>query len=357
MRYQAAHGLLVIVAALTSACTPAPAQPGGARSAAAPVKVVTVVAGTAAAPRLLPLTGTLKAAAESAVAANASGRVVRTYVERGSVVAQGAALLQLDTRMAALTAAEARANLEGTRTQKELADRECQRNQRLFERRLITQQEFEKTDSACKVQRQSLAAAESKQRQTAISVGDATVRAPFRGVVSERYVNVGEYVAANTKVVQLVQNDPVRVELTAGEADAGAIRSGQSVTFEVKALPGRTFTAKVRYVAPALRTATRDLIFEAVASNRDGALKPGMFVTAWMETGTEERVTVPQAALRTDGDTVRAFVVKGGRLEERIVQLAPDVGGRAAIKVGIAAGERVVSAGTDRLRDGLPVME
>jgi membrane fusion protein (multidrug efflux system) len=349
---------VILVAVLGLACTaPSAKNPNTATATAAPVKVASVVAATESVPRLIPLTGTLKASAESSVAANANGQIIRTFVERGSVVAKGAPLVTLDRRLALLSAAEARANLEGTRSQKELADSACERNQRLFKRHIITTEEFEKTDSTCKVQKQSLAAAESRQQQTTVNLADGTVRAPFAGVVVERFVNVGEYVTANMKIVELVQNDPVRIELVAGELDAAAIHVGQTVTFEVKAMPGKNFTATVRYVAPALRVATRDLVFEAVAPNADGSLKPGMFATAWLETGTEAMVVVPQTVLWKSGETVRAFVIKNGHLEERVVHVARELGDRAAVKVGIAAGERIVRDASKQLKDGLAVVD
>jgi membrane fusion protein (multidrug efflux system) len=358
MHAQINRPLVILVAVLGHACSTPPAKnPSPASATAAPVKVASVVAATESVPRQISLTGTLKASAESSVAANVNGQISRVFVERGSVVAKGAPLVILDRRMALLSAAEARANLEGIRSQKELADSACERNQRLFKRQIITAEEFEKTDSTCKVQKQSLAAAESRQRQATVSLADATVRAPFAGVVVERFVNVGEYVTANTKIVELVQNDPVRIELVAGELDAAVVHVGQTVTFEVKAMPGKSFTATIRYVAPALREATRDLVFEAVTSNADGALKPGMFATAWLEAGMESTVMVPQTALWKSGETVRAFVIKNGHLEERVVHVARELGGRAAVKAGIAAGDRIVSDASQQLKDDLAVVD
>jgi membrane fusion protein, multidrug efflux system len=353
------HGSAVfLLAVFGHACTPSAAdRTRGDSATVAPIKVASLVAAAESVPRLLPLTGTLKASAESAVAANANGRISRTLVERGSVVAKGAPLAILDQRMASLSAEEARANLEGIRSQKQLADSTCERNRRLFQRHVITAEEFEKADSTCRVQSHSLAAAESRQRQATVSLTDATIRAPFAGVVLERFVNVGEYVTANTKIVELVQNDPVRLELVAGEQDAAAVHVGQAVTFEVKAMPGQSFTATVRYVAPALREATRDLVFEAVAPNADGRMKPGMFATAWLQTGTESVVVVPQSALWKSGETMRAFVIKNGHLEERVVHVGRDLDGRAILKAGIAAGERIVRETSGQLKDGLAVKD
>lgn len=352
------HPAVVLLAVFGHACTPSAKHSPRVDSApVTPIKVASVVAATESVPRLLPLTGTLKASAQSAVAANTNGRISRTLVERGSVVAKGAPLVILDQRMASLSAAEARANLEGIRSQKQLADNSCERNGRLFQRHVITAEEFEKADSTCRVQSHSLAAAESRQRQATVNLTDATVRAPFAGVVLERLVNVGEYVTANTKIVELVQSDPVRLELVAGEQDAATVHVGQMVSFEVKAMPGQSFSATVRYVAPALREATRDLVFEAVASNADGRLKPGMFATAWLEVGTEPTVVVPRSALWRSGETTRAFVIKDGHVEERVVHLGRDLDGRTTLKAGVAAGERIVREASGQLKDGLAVVD
>jgi len=347
----------MFVTLLHAACARQAEKTPSASQTSPPTKVVAVVAKSEPIAHLLPVTGTLKANAESSVAANAAGQVVRTFVERGSHVKKGAVLVELDRRNAALAVAEARANLAGTRSQKELADNECERNRRLFDRHIITEQEFAKISSSCEVQGQSLAAAKSKQQQADVVLNDATVRAPFDGIVSERFVNVGEYVTANTKVADLVQSDPVRLELTAGESDTPAVHVGQTLKFEVRSAAGQTFTATVRYVAPALRAATRDLVFEAVALNPDGILKPGSFATAWLETGTEQSVVIPSSALRKDGDTVHAFVIKDGHIEERIVHVGREIGDRTAITTGIADGERLVQKATDTLKDGLEVVE
>jgi len=152
-------------------------------------------------------------------------------------------------------------------------------------------------------------------------------------------------------------SDPVRLELTAGEGDTPAVHVGQTLRFEVKSAVGQTFMATVRYVAPALRAATRDLVFEAVAPNPDGILKPGSFATAWLETGTEQSVVVPSSALRKDGDSVHAFVIKDKHIEERIVHVEREIGDRTAIRTGIADGERLVQNATDTLKDGLEVVE
>lgn len=346
-----ARHLVLLIAGV--ACGRAPGNGTPAPAAAVAVKAVPV--SLAPVPRTLALTGSLRAPQDSDVAANASGRVTRTLVERGTRVSNGRGLVELDLRASAAAADEARANLESARAEKVLADRDCERNQRLLEKGAITQQEMEKASASCRMKSEAVTAAESRARKASDVLADGVVRTPFAGIVSERYVDVGEYVQAGAKVAHVVQTDPLRLELTVPEAEVGAVKEGLDVEFEVAALPGRTFHGTVTYVAPALRTSTRDLVFEAVVRNPDGALKPGMFASARLAVGSVSLPTVPREAIRQDGESARAFVVKDGKLEERVLQLGSALGERVTVKSGLAVGERVAARAGADLADGLAV--
>ena len=187
------------------------------------------------------------------------------------------------------------------------------------------------------------------------ALADATVRAPFGGMVGERFVNIGEYVQPSSRVASLVELAPLRLQLTVPEVEAGRIAPQQAVTFEVQAFPGESFRATVAYVGPALRVATRDLVAEAVVPNADRRLRPGMFATAHLELPSEPAVAVPRSALRSDGTAARLFTVLDGRIEERIVQTGSERDGYVAVLDGLRAGERVVTRLTDQIRDGVPV--
>jgi membrane fusion protein (multidrug efflux system) len=310
-------------------------------------------------PITLLVAGTLKANQESDLAANASGQVTRTMVERGSYVARGQAVAQLDVRIATLSASEAEANVETARTQKAAAQAECARYDRLFQRGIITQQEYDRQTTSCKTATSSTAAAETHVALARETLSNGTVRAPFPGLVSERYVAIGEYVMPSTRVAHIVDIDPLRLELTVPEQSMGAVKQGLRVEFEVAAFPGRNFGGVVHYIGPAVRAATRDLVFEALVPNKDKLLRPGLFATARLDAGLTRLPVVPRAALKEDGETTRAFVVvaDGGRkhVEERLVQLGPALGDEAAIQKGLSAGERVVARPTEQVSDGVEV--
>jgi membrane fusion protein, multidrug efflux system len=186
-------------------------------------------------------------------------------------------------------------------------------------------------------------------------LSDGTIRAPFAGIVSERYVEVGEYVQAQSKVISLVQSGDLRLELAVPEANIASVTPGADVAFEVAAYPGKTFHGTLRFVSGALRAATRDLVCEAVVKNEEKLLRPGMFADVGVSTGTEKLASVPLSAVFERQEKKRVYVVADGKVEERVLQVGPEVGGRLTARVGLKAGEKVVTSNFSALTNGARV--
>jgi membrane fusion protein, multidrug efflux system len=128
------------------------------------------------------------------------------------------------------------------------------------------------------------------------------------------------------------------------------------VKLTVDAYSGEQFEARVRFVSPSLRQDQRALTIEAVASNKDGRLKPGMFTTARIhQPDAAPALLVPATAIETVAGTSRVFVVKNNRIEERIVTTGETVGDRIEITSGLAKGESVASEPKGHLVDGQAV--
>ena len=199
-------------------------------------------------------------------------------------------------------------------------------------------------------------AARARMNLAQKAVADTVVRAPFPGLVGERFVSVGDYVTKGTKVASVMRVDPLRIELTVPAQYVSQVAAGRSVNFAVDSYPGETFTGQVRYVSPSVDAATRALTLEAVVPNPDGRLKPGFFATARIEeSGGTPGIVVPAAAVRTVAGTARVFVIAADRAEERIVMTGQADGDRIEITDGLRAGERVATSGVERLADGVHV--
>jgi membrane fusion protein (multidrug efflux system) len=331
-----------------------PASSGDAE--AAPIAVKLVAAQTLKAPRVVTLSGSLIGAEQADVAAGAAGKVLATYVERGSNVKRGAVLARLDARAVAAQAAQAVADAESAKAQATQAQLDCGRVERLNEKGAISKADYDKTRTQCQTSKWSLESAEARKTLTAEALRDTEIKAPFSGEVVERAVTAGEYVRAETRVVTLVNTDSLRVEITVPESDVALVKQGMQVDFRTAGdSGGRVFHGKIRYVGPSVRKQSRDSVVEAVFANDDHDLRPGMFVTARLAVGEEELPAVPTAAVRADGNLRHVFVDVSGRLEDRLIQAGEPVGEKTPIVSGLKAGEQVVAELTPDVRDGAKV--
>lgn len=363
-RLMRAPALLVAIALF--ACSSACRRPDeAARSAQArEAAVATVHVRTAAVrerpmPQYLVVMGTLRADQESDIAADASGKVVQTLVERGTSVKRGQVIATLDARSLALTANAAEAQANFAEAQLDQARRECERVKHLFDQGTISQAEFDRQTAQCTAQQWSAAAANAQQKSATKLLGDARIRAPFDGVIGERFVNVGQYVQPATRVASIYEPDPLRLQLTVPEAQVASIRQDLAVTFSVAAFGDELFTGAVKFISPNVREATRDLVVEAVVPNKDARLKPGMFAVARLKLGDRVQVVVPASAIVRDETAAAAaahvFVVVAQQVQERLVQLGEADGDAVAVANGVAAGDAVVVEPGADVRDGARV--
>ena len=306
-------------------------------------------------PNVVTLLGNVVADQQSDVAANVAGRVLMVPIERGQAVKVGQTLVMVDSKAANLSAAAAASQAEMAETQLKQARADCERSDRLLSQGAIGQAEYDRQQSQCKAQEFQANAARSQAELSAKFAADALVRAPFSGVIGERYINAGEYVQPNTKVAAVYSLDPVRITISVPEHAVSFVRVGATVQAEVSAYPGRLFPATVQYVSPALRTAQRDLLIEAKAANPDGALRPGMFATIQASLGDEMVATVPTDAIRSEGDTHRVFLARDGRAFELVVSTGATREGRTVVYEDLTADTQVIRSPPANLRDGEPI--
>lgn len=345
--------LLLASAAALAACKQSRAAP--AERPADAVHVETVEVRELPMPRSLKLTGTLRGSQRAELAANAMGRVVKTFVERGAEVKQGDLLATLDTRSAVLTAAEARAQAGLTQDQAEVAKRECGRYKQLLDSGAISPAEYDRMSDSCRTSGLSIEAARARAQAASLIVGDGSIRAPFPGVIAERYVQAGEFVRQDSRIVSLAALDPLKLEITVPEANLAAVKEGGALTFTVPAHPDRTFTGTVRFIGGALREATRDVVVEAMVDNGDRALRPGMFATVALAAGDAPSPVLPASALVVKEGLTHVFVVVQQRAEERVVQTAARRGELVAVVRGVKPGDRVVTSPPSALQNGQAV--
>jgi membrane fusion protein (multidrug efflux system) len=352
--------LLVSALALAACHKPPPTEAGAAKPTPVtlpPVKVQTAEVTHQLMPKYLTLTGSVYADRNADIAANVSGRITNTYVERGMPVKAGQVLAVVDSRSAGFQVAAAVAQSQSAQTQVALAKQDCERADTLYAQGAISTAEHDRLKSQCTSQLYNANAAQANADLANKSASDTIIRAPFDGIIGERFINVGEYVQPPTRVASIFAINPVRISLSVPEPAVALVKEGQELQLEVSSYPNRQFPATVRYVSPALRQNTRDLIIEATAKNDDSALKPGMFATAKLSIGEEEQPTVPLEAIKSDDTVRRMFLAKQGSAYEIIVRIGEKKDGRVAVMEPLNAGEKVIISPPPGLHDGSAIVQ
>jgi RND family efflux transporter MFP subunit len=315
------------------------------------VAVVTDAVTNVEAPRTLRLTGTLRGERETDLAANVAGRVISMKIERGQRVAKGDVMAEVDVSAAALALAEARVAVQTSKTQEAINQVDCARYERLKASNAVTDLEYDQVTAKCKTAPLNREAAEARQSIAAKNVGDRRILAPFAGIVTDRYIEVGEYVQASSRVASLAQVADLRLEFSLPEQSYSAVKVGQDVSFRVAAYGNQLFSGAVSHISGAVRE-TRDVLVEASVKNPDQKLLPGMFADVDLTVGTEILPSVPKAAAFEANGKLNVFAVQGGAVEQRVLQPGPEVQGRLSVRRGVVSGERVVATYSSELKNG-----
>ncbi|MBK9030558.1 MAG: efflux RND transporter periplasmic adaptor subunit [Myxococcales bacterium] len=356
--------LILALAAVAGGCSQKSSAEAKAKAVEAPVKLALVTVEEGPAPVRLTLTGMVAAEESSDVASSVPGRVVAVLVERGAEVKFGDPLVRLDASSASLSAQSVRAQLAAAQAQERLAADECKRAQALLDKGAITRSQYDREITNCTAAAQTVAATKAQLGLVSKSISDGVVRAPFAGRVDGRWVSPGEFVAPGMRLVTLVDDDPLKVEMSVPEAYVPKVELKQAIEVRALAFPDASFPGTVTRIGAEIGRMTRSLTVEAVLAP-GSSLTPGMFAEVTITVDHAPMAIVPAAALVKRGTTWRLFAVVNGRLEERVVQRGPELpGDKVALIRGAVAGEQVASpivdaqgAILDRVVDGVAVTQ
>lgn len=303
-----------------------------------PAVLVNPVAAVVVRDRLL-VSGEVVAWASATLAAEKPGQVSELSAEKGSDVERGEVLVGIDAESweqeLALVGIEA-----------EDAAREFNRWKTLKQTGAVAESEYDTV-----ARRHSLA--QVRLAQARLQVERCAVRAPFRGRVDERYVELGEYLSEGQVVCRVVDTKRLKVAARVPERDIAGVAVGDSVTFDVAALEGCSYTGRVMFVALEADAATHAYRVEAEVEGELSALRPGMIAeVAFVREGGQKEIAVPlSAVVPHKGDHV-VFVVDNGVAEQRVVRIARLSGELAVLQSGVVEGDRLVVEGQRLLRDG-----
>lgn len=208
-----------------------------------------------------------------------------------------------------------------------------------------------------------LVAAKAKLAHDQTLYDYSKITAPFSGVVTERYANLGTLVQAGTNsstqalpIVRLSEDDLFRLVIPIPESHVRYIRVGDPVNVHVPSL-NRTFPGKVARFSVDVRADTRTMHTEVDVPNPERVLMPGLYAEAEVALDQKENVpTVPLQAVAHEGNKTTVFVVNpNGELEVRTVQVGLETTSDAEILSGLREGEQVVASDRSGLKPGQKV--
>ena len=390
------RSLFVSLLALLASCTgPYSGQPVAAKEQQPALKVKTERVTVTNIPEIVTANGELFAEEQATVTLKVPGRVLRLLVDLGTQVAAGQVIAELDPQDQLLRVKQTEAAMEQTRARLGISGRkgddikpedtamvqeaEAQVKEarfifdttsRLQKEGVVSKIDLEKAQvrrMASEAHRQTVIEgviqlrAQLVERQAELAMArqymdDLIIRAPFPGAVTKRLTSIGEYLPANAPVAALVRQNPVRIRLEVPERLAPKIRAGQRIDISLGGGAVRRSGRVVR-LSPAIEAQNRSLLLEGELPNADGALRPGTFVEATIIVNPNaEGIAAPANAMISFAGTERMFVVKDGKLDERLIRTARRLPGeRIEVVEGLKSGDTLVLDVTERMIQGMKV--
>ena len=286
--------------------------------------------------------GSLQPNESVVVAPEIAGRIAAIRFREGEPVAAGAVLVELDSGILRAELAKARSDLT-------LAQANHQRAITLANQGIGTLRARDEAVAALQVEQANVALAEARLEKTVVA-------SPFDGLAGLRAVSVGAFVTPGARIVEIADVDPIKVDFRVPELALPALRPGQTVRIDVDALPGRTSDGTIYAIDPIVDPNGRAVRLRARVPNPDGALSPGLFARVRIAVGRREAaILVPESAVFVADGRTLVYRLADGRATLAEVTLGQRLPGRVEVVAGLAAGDIVITAGHQQLRDGLKV--
>jgi membrane fusion protein (multidrug efflux system) len=341
--------------AISNGDSPTPAQSMGSRPPAArpqggarpgfgpngPISVVAVTLKRQPFARQMEAVGTARANEAVDITSKTSNRVTKILFREGQQVKAGEVLVEFDTEQARASLAEAEAALKDSQSQ-------FKRSRELYTTKALSEAQLDQLQATLSTNEARVAGARSQ-------LNDMIIRAPFAGRVGLRNVSVGSYVSPGGVITTLDDTSIIKLDFSVPEVFLASLQEGLEISARTSAYPDVEFKGKVSSIDSRLDPVSRAIIVRARIDNKDGRLKPGMFMTVKLIRADAPALMLPEEALVPEGNSKFVFVVRDGKAMRVEVQTGRRRPGEVEITGGLDEGDVVVTEGTQKVRNGQPV--
>ncbi len=282
--------------------------------------------------------GTARARESVDITSKTANLITAIAFREGSLVKEGQLLVELDGAAARAALAEAEAALIESESQ-------FKRSRNLYTQQALSTAQLEQIEATQKANQARVDAARAR-------LADTGIRAGFDGRVGMRQVSVGSLINPGTVITTLDDASLIKLEFTIPESYLHLLRIGDVVKVRTAGQPDLRYTGKITLLDSRVDPATRSITVRAEIPNRDGSLRPGMFMTVVLDVDPSPALLVPEGAIVPEQGHVYVFVVAGDKVQRREVRTGRRRKGEVEVVSGLAAGDQVVTEGTQMLRDG-----
>ncbi|MFN7128078.1 MAG: efflux RND transporter periplasmic adaptor subunit [Brevundimonas sp.] len=300
--------------------------------------------------RTVTASGTVSAWEEVPVAAETGGlTAVAVYVDEGSYVRQGQALVQMNDVLLRAQLRQQQAQVQLAEANVARDDAALDRAQQLKERGFLSQASLDTALANQRASNANLAAARATLAQTQTQLSQATIRAPVAGLIISRSVTKGQIIAAGTELFRMVRDGRLELDAQVPETELAQVRAGQSAT--VTSSEAGTTSGTVRIVTPEVNANTR-LGLARISLSPGAQLRPGMFARADIDVGDQPANTVPTGAVLYRDNKPGVFsLAADGRVHFQPVVILSRTDTQTAV-TGVNVGARVIVDGAGFLNEG-----
>jgi RND family efflux transporter MFP subunit len=286
------------------------------------------------------IAGMLEPIRSVGVNAQLSGILLSLKAEEGHRVRQGDVLAEIDARELEAQARSAEASLK-------FAQSTVERSEQLFKQQIITIAELERD-------RASFESAKASVEQLKTRLGYANVMAPISGIITDKRIEAGDIVSSSTRLFTVADVSTLVTRIQVSELEVATLRTGDVVPLTIDALGGQKVDGRIRRVFPSADSATRLVPVEIALSGKQvEGLRPGYTVRATLALDRRDNaLLVPSRAVSGPAGARAVYIVTGGQIARKAVQVGSDMAGLSEILDGVAEGDSVIVSGTNMLREG-----
>jgi len=335
---------------------------------------------------LLNASGYVTPRRRATVAAKITGRVTAVYTDEGMRVRQGQVLATLDDSDARVRLLSARAErdaaaaaIQDLQVNLANAERELKRTEQLQASGVQTEQALDQartTVDSLKARigltKEQVRAAEARIQVAQQDVDNATIRAPFEGLIVSKDAQVGEMVSpisagggfTRTGIATLVDMNSLEIEVDVNESYIARVKPAQRVMAKLDAYPDWEIPSKVRTVIPTADRQKATVKVRIAFDKLDPRILPDMGVkVAFLGEErpqakgavSEIKAMIPKGAVRTESGKPVVWLVRDNKLERRALSLGAEHGSDVEVLAGVSAGDKLVVRGPESLREGQAV--